>query len=123
MNRMIRLTAASLISLGFLSSTAIAQAPPPEVPELEIDYLVNEGEVEVKILEINADARTLTVEVDETKETATLLVPEDADIIRTFPNNIQREIELSDLSIGDDIMIQGVEVDGVVHITIVGVAV
>jgi hypothetical protein len=123
MNRIHRLTAASLIGLGFLSTTAIAQSPPPEVPELEVEYLVNEGEVEVKILEIDSDARTLTVEVDETQETATLLVPEDADIIRTFPNNIQREIELSDLSIGDDIMIQGVEVDGVVHITIVGVAV
>lgn len=123
MNRINRLTAASLIGLGFLSANAVAQTPPPEVPELEVDYLVDEGEVEVKILEINPENRTMTVRVEATEDLATLVIPEEAELFRTFPNNIQREIEFEDFSVGDDIMVQGVEVDGVVRFTIVGLSV
>jgi hypothetical protein len=116
-----RIAAASLIAGGMLVSTALAQEPSKEMSELELDYLLEQGTVEAEIIEMNTEVRTLTVQMDDV--TANLIVPENAEIVRTFPNNLEREIQLSDLRVGDDIMIEGYEVDGLIQLRIIGVIV
>jgi hypothetical protein len=116
-----RIAAASLIAGGMLVSTALAQEPSKEMSELELDYLLEQGTVEAEIIEMNTEVRTLTVQMGDV--TANLIVPENAEIVRTFPNDLEREIQLSDLRVGDDIMIEGYEVDGLIQLRIIGVIV
>jgi hypothetical protein len=116
-----RIAAASLIAGGLLAGTAPAQEPSEKISELEPDYFLEQGSVEAEIIEMNTEVRTLTVQMDDV--TANLIVPENAEIVRTFPNNLEREIQLSDLRVGDDIMIEGYEVDGLIQLRIIGVIV
>ncbi|MDX1562030.1 MAG: hypothetical protein R3305_03850 [Gammaproteobacteria bacterium] len=81
---------------------------------------VDNGPVDATILEADYDARTLTVRLDGSSDPATLLIPEEAEIVLTGANNLERKIEIDELNVGDDIKIEGFEVDGVVHIRIVG---
>jgi hypothetical protein len=113
-----RLAAASLVAFGLCAGLATAQ----EIRELKFDALVKTGMMNAEILEMMPDERMLTVRLEETEEMATLIVPEDSDIIRTFPNNIEREIELSDLNVGDMITVEGYEVEGVARIRIIELA-
>jgi len=115
-------TLASTAALCLLAAAASAQVSTTEIPELESDRLVDEGLVEAKILDVDYDERMLTVRFDANHETARLIVPRNADIFRTFPNNLERRIELSDLRPGDDISVQAVVVEGIIHLHIIGLA-
>jgi hypothetical protein len=115
------IVAASLVTGSLLVNGSFAQEPSEAMPELELDYFLDQGSVEAEILEMKPEVRTLTVQLEDM--TAHLIVPENADIVRTFPNNIEREIALDELRVGDDIMIEGYRVDGVIQIRIIGVAV
>lgn len=120
MSKLMSKTAGLLLTLCMLAAAAVAQTPPAEVPELESDQLVDEVMGEAQILEMNSDERTMTVRFDETKETATLIFPESAYIALTFPNEMERRIELDELNVGDKIMVQGFVVDEVVGLNIIG---
>ena len=116
-------TIVASIGLALSAAAALAQSPPAEIPELESEHLVNEGLVEAQILEVDIDQRTLTVRFDETKETAKLIVPANAYLARTFPNNLVREIELDELTPGDEISIQAVVVEDVIELHIISIVV
>jgi hypothetical protein len=124
MSKVTSRTVAALLTIFIFTfaAVAVAQTPPAEVPELESDQLVDEGLVEAKILEMNSEERTMTVRFDATKDTAKLIVPENAYIALTFPNELERRIELDELSVGDNIMVQTVVVDEIVEVRIIGVA-
>jgi hypothetical protein len=81
--------------------------------------LENEQTVDAKIVEMHPEERTLMVEIEPTDEMTRLIVPENADIIMEFPNDIEREIELSDLHVGDSITLEGHEVEGAFRVRIV----
>jgi hypothetical protein len=112
--------AATTLASCFIAATAIAQTPPPEVPQLESDRLVNEGLIEAKILNIDTEHRMMTVRFDDTNDTAKVIVPENAEIIRTYANDLRREIELKDLDAGDNVSLQAFEVEGVIQLRIIG---
>jgi hypothetical protein len=123
MNRLVAQLGCTALVLSMFTATALAQSlSTTEVPELESEQLVDEGLVAAKILEIDSEDRMLVVRFEENQETARLFVPESADIIRTFPNNVQRDIELSELSPGDNIELQAVVIEEVLHLTIIGIA-
>lgn len=122
MRKLIGHTTLSLAALGLLAASAFAQPPRIEVPELESDRLVDEGLVEAEILAADYDARTLTLRLEATDETAKVIVPEGADIFVTGDNNVEREVELTTLRPGDKINLQAVVIEGVVQLRIVTIS-
>jgi hypothetical protein len=118
MNKLSR-NASILAAAGLLAGTVYAQAPDPEVAVFDFVELENEQTVDAKIVEMHPEERTLMVEIEPTDEMTRLIVPENADIIMEFPNDIEREIELSDLHVGDSITLEGHEVEGAFRVRIV----
>ena len=116
-----RLIAATLIAAGTFVGLARAQAQEvvQAIPVLQLEHVVDMGPFEARILETQPEDRTLTVRLDSNNEEARLIVPRNADIVRTFPNDIERDIELDQLDPGDKIMVEGVEVDGIIELHIV----
>ncbi len=122
MRKPLRKLAIPALTLGFYGLVASAQAPvATDVLMLEVDDLVDEGYIDAEILDISYDERKMTVEIDATQETAQLIVPSNADIVRTAPNNIEHEIEFMQLRPGEEVSLEAVEIEGVTRVRIVGV--
>jgi hypothetical protein len=114
--------AALVLATSLASATALAQLHSSPIPELEIDGLVDNGMVGAQILEVDGDARTLTVQFDENDETARVVVPEGAEIFETGPNDLEHRINLDELNAGDNVMLQTLVVEDVIRLRIIGVA-
>lgn len=122
MRKFIAPTAAWIMSCAFTTG-ALAQVAHTDLLVVDVEDFAD-GEVrEAEIIDANYDERTLTVRFESDKETAELVVPENAEIMLSSPpNDIQREVDLIQLNPGDEIELQALEVEGVLHLHIVGIA-
>jgi hypothetical protein len=112
----------TLLAAYLLAGAAFGQAQQVDVTVFDTHRLNEHGMMEAEILSADYDNRTLTVRLEAENETARLIVPEGTEIIETAPNDIERPIELSDLSPGEAIHIEGIEIDGIMRFRIVGMA-
>lgn len=116
-----RSTAATALACLF-GAAALAQSPDADVLVLDVDDLADGDTMEAEIMAADYDDRTLTVRFESGNEIARLIVPENADLVQMGPNNLaEREMRITDLHSGDRIEIEGVEVEGVLRLRIVGV--
>jgi hypothetical protein len=99
--RTAKLTAVcSALGLSLIGFGAGAQIPDVDQP------------IDAKILETDAEARTMTVQFEANGETMELYVAEDADLKRTGPHDLERPIALSDIHPGAEVNLEYSEVDG-----------
>jgi len=115
-----RSTAAIALSCIF-ATAAIAQSQ-TDALVFKISDLADSGAMEANIVETDYDNRTLTVRFESDNEMAKLVVPDDAEIVQMGPNNLaERPMGLHDLHSGDQIKVEGVEIDGAIRLRIIGV--
>jgi hypothetical protein len=116
-----RSTAAIALSCIF-ATAAIAQSSQTDALVFEISDLAGSGAMEAHIVETDYDNRTLTVRFESGNKMARLVVPDDAEIVQMGPNNLaERPMRFSDLHSGDQIEVEGVEIDGAVRLRIIGI--